>query len=84
MAIKLPFNHYAECFRDRSFMSAIGPKQAVLACLAELAQPLGHAHRLELFGQLCCGASSVEKLAARARLTFANTAPGAATRNQVR
>ncbi|MGE3711538.1 MAG: hypothetical protein AB7G35_17945 [Hyphomicrobiaceae bacterium] len=29
-------------------MSSIGPKQAVFAGLAEIAQALGHAHRLEL------------------------------------
>jgi rhodanese-related sulfurtransferase len=53
-------------------MSSRGPKQTVFACLAEIAQALGHAHRLELLEQLGQGERSVEELAARAHLTFAN------------
>jgi rhodanese-related sulfurtransferase len=54
-------------------MSSRGPKQAVFARLAEIAQALGHAHRLELLEHLGQGERSVEDLAARAGLTFANT-----------
>lgn len=54
-------------------MSSIGPKQKVFAGLAEIAQALSHAHRLELLEHLGQGERSVEELAARADLTFANT-----------
>ncbi len=54
-------------------MPGTGPKQAILGCLAEIAQALGHAHRLELLEFMAQGRCSVEKLAARARLSFANT-----------
>lgn len=50
----------------------MGPKQAIFANLAEVAQALGHAHRLELLEHLGQGERSVEELAARASLTFAN------------
>lgn len=53
-------------------MSSIGPKQAIFASLAEVAQALGHAHRLELLEHLAQGERSVEGLAARAGLGFAN------------
>ncbi|MER9071979.1 metalloregulator ArsR/SmtB family transcription factor [Mesorhizobium sp. M0904] len=53
-------------------MSSIGPKQAIFASLAEVAQALGHAHRLELLEHLAQGERSVEGLAARASLNFAN------------
>jgi ArsR family transcriptional regulator len=53
-------------------MSRTGPKQAVLAALAEVAQALGHAHRLEVLEHLGQGERSVEDLAAAAGLTFAN------------
>src|ERR1700744_1946590 len=53
-------------------MSSRGPKQTVFACLAEIAQALGHAHRLELLEHLGQGERSVEDLAARVGLTFAN------------
>jgi rhodanese-related sulfurtransferase/DNA-binding transcriptional ArsR family regulator len=53
-------------------MSTAGPKQTIFASLAEIAQALGHAHRLELLEQLGQGELSVEELAARARLSFAN------------
>ncbi len=54
-------------------MSRTGPKQAIFASLAELAQALGHAHRLELLEYVAQGARSVEELSARANLSFANT-----------
>ena len=54
-------------------VSSIGPKQAIYQNLAEVAQALGHSHRLELLEHLAQGVRSVEDLAARAHLTFANT-----------
>jgi len=54
-------------------MSSTGPKQTVFSHLADIAQALGHAHRLELLEQLGQGERSVEELAAKAGLTFANT-----------
>jgi len=54
-------------------VSSTGPKQAIYASLAEVAQALGHAHRLELLEHLAQGERSVEELTARAHLTFANT-----------
>ena len=54
-------------------MSSRGPKQTVFACLAEIAQALGHAHRLELLEHVSQGECSVEDLASRTGLTFANT-----------
>src|SRR5262249_27236510 len=54
-------------------MSSVGPKQQVFAGLAQIAQALGHAHRLELLEHLGQGERSVEDLAARASLTIANT-----------
>ncbi len=54
-------------------MSSTGPKQAIYNCLAEVAQALGHAHRLELLELIAQGARSVEELSARAQLSFANT-----------
>jgi ArsR family transcriptional regulator len=54
-------------------MSVEGPKHAVLACFAEVARALGHAHRLELLEHLAQGERSVETLAARSGLSFANT-----------
>ena len=50
-----------------------GPKQAIYENLAEVAQALGHAHRLELLEHLAQGMRSVEQLSTRAHLTFANT-----------
>jgi ArsR family transcriptional regulator len=50
----------------------VGPKQAIFESLAEIAQALGHAHRLELLEHLGQGERSVEELAARAGLRFAN------------
>ncbi len=54
-------------------MSSTGPKQAIFARLAEVAQALGHAHRLELLEHVAQGMRSVEELSARANLSFANT-----------
>jgi len=54
-------------------VSSIGPKQLIYASLAEVAQALGHAHRLELLEHLAQGERSVEELSARAHLNFANT-----------
>jgi ArsR family transcriptional regulator len=54
-------------------VSSTGPKQAIYANLAEVAQALGHSHRLELLEHIAQGMRSVEELSARAHLTFANT-----------
>ncbi len=54
-------------------MSSTGPKQAIFASLAEVAQALGHAHRLELLEHVAQGVRSVEELSARTNLSFANT-----------
>ncbi|TIX35110.1 MAG: winged helix-turn-helix transcriptional regulator, partial [Mesorhizobium sp.] len=54
-------------------MSSTGPKQAIYASLAEVAQALGHPHRLELLEHLAQGVRSVEDLSALAHLSFANT-----------
>src|SRR5215469_1762508 len=54
-------------------MSSLGPKQRVFAGLAEIAQALGHAHRLELLEHLGQGERNVEDLATRTGLTVANT-----------
>ncbi|HXP06289.1 MAG TPA: metalloregulator ArsR/SmtB family transcription factor [Stellaceae bacterium] len=53
-------------------MSSVGPKQHVFASLAEIAQALGHAHRLEMLEHLGQGERSVEDLATRTGLTLAN------------
>jgi len=53
-------------------VSSVGPKQQIFASLAAMAQALGHAHRLELLEHLGQGERSVDELAARASLTFAN------------
>jgi rhodanese-related sulfurtransferase/biotin operon repressor len=53
-------------------MANVGPKQHVFASLAEIAQVLGHPHRLELLEHLGQGEHSVEHLAERAGLTLAN------------
>lgn len=53
-------------------MAGKGPKQTVFACLAEIAQALGHEHRLELLEHVGQGERSVEELASRVGLTFAN------------
>lgn len=54
-------------------MSSPGPKQAIFSQLAEVAQALGHAHRLELLEHVAQGVRSVEELSVRANLSFANT-----------
>lgn len=48
-------------------------KLSIYEALAEVAQALGHAHRLELLEHLAQGKKSVEQLSARTSLTFANT-----------
>src|SRR5215467_5187422 len=53
-------------------MSSLGPKQRVFAGLAEIAQALGHVHRLEMLEHLAQGERSVEDLAARSGITLAN------------
>jgi ArsR family transcriptional regulator len=58
---------------SEAIVSSTGPKQAIYEKLAEVAQALGHAHRLELLEHLAQGTRSVEELSARAHLTFANT-----------
>ena len=54
-------------------MSSTGPKRAIFAGLADVAQALSHAHRLELLEHVAQGMRSVEELSARANLSFANT-----------
>jgi ArsR family transcriptional regulator len=54
-------------------MSSLGPKVRVFTGLAEIAQALGHAHRLELLEHLGQGERNVEDLAGRTGLTVANT-----------
>lgn len=49
------------------------PKQVIYAHLAEIAQALGHANRLELLEHIGQGQRSVETLAELTGLTFANT-----------
>jgi len=51
----------------------MGPKQTIYGHLADVAQALGHAHRLELLEHLAQGERSVEDLSARSGLAFANT-----------
>jgi rhodanese-related sulfurtransferase/DNA-binding HxlR family transcriptional regulator len=53
-------------------MSSPSPKAALYAQFAEVARAIGHAHRLELLEHLGQGERSVDALAARAGLTFAN------------
>lgn len=49
------------------------PKHAIYERLGELAQALGHAHRLELLEQIAQGPRSVEDLALASGMTVANT-----------
>ena len=49
------------------------PKQVIFQNLAEVAQALGHAHRLELLERMAQGPRSVEELANATDLTVANT-----------
>src|SRR6202048_4365944 len=60
-------------FHGGQAVSSTGPKQAIFASLADVAQALGHAHRLELLEHIAQGERSVEELSARAKLSFANT-----------
>src|SRR6266851_7105712 len=60
-------------FHREETVSSAGPKQAIFSSLAEVAQALGHAHRLELLEHIAQGERSVEELSARANLSFANT-----------
>ena len=53
-------------------MSSAEPKQHVFSSLAQIAQALGHAHRLEILEHLGQGERSVEDLATRIGLTMAN------------
>lgn len=54
-------------------MSTGSPKHAIFISLAEVALAIGHVHRLELLDLLAQGPSSVEKLAVRSKMSFANT-----------
>lgn len=54
-------------------MSSPGPKQAIFESLAEVAQALGHASRLELLEHMAQGARPVEELSVLTGMTFANT-----------
>lgn len=54
-------------------MSRPGPKQAIYVSLAEVAQALGHANRLELLEHLAQRERSVEELTSLSGMTFANT-----------
>lgn len=49
------------------------PKQTIYVYLAEIAQALGHANRLELLEHLAQGRRSVEALSGLTGLSFANT-----------
>jgi rhodanese-related sulfurtransferase/predicted transcriptional regulator len=53
-------------------MSSKSPKHEIYERLAEVAQALGHAHRLELLERMAQGAHSVEELANATHLTVAN------------
>ncbi|WP_313553852.1 metalloregulator ArsR/SmtB family transcription factor [Stutzerimonas nitrititolerans] len=54
-------------------MSQPSPKQNIFISLAEIAQAIGHGHRLELLEYLAQGQRNVEELAGLTGLTFANT-----------
>ncbi|WP_423382295.1 ArsR/SmtB family transcription factor [Burkholderia sp. LMG 32019] len=54
-------------------MSSTGPKQAIYASLAEIAQAIGHPNRLELLEHLAQRERSVEELTTLSGMTFANT-----------
>lgn len=54
-------------------MSRPGPKHAIYESLAEVAQALGHANRLELLEHLAQRDRPVEELTALSGMTFANT-----------
>src|SRR5690242_12468769 len=67
------FNQSVECAIVTSLMSSSSPKHAIFERLAEVAQAIGHAHRLELLERMAQGARSVEDLANATKLTVANT-----------
>ncbi|WP_372783344.1 ArsR/SmtB family transcription factor [Phenylobacterium sp.] len=52
---------------------ALGAKLDLFAAFADIARGLGNAHRLDLLEHLAQGEKSVEALAAKTGLTFANT-----------
>ena len=54
-------------------VSSNSPKHTIFASLAEIAQAIGHVHRLELLEQLAQGERSIEIMAERVGLSFANT-----------
>jgi len=54
-------------------MSSPGPKQRIFAKLADIAQAIGDAHRLEILEHLAQGECGVDDLAARIGLSIANT-----------
>jgi len=54
-------------------VSGQGPRQAIYNSLSEIAQAIGHPHRLELLEHLAQGRRSVEELANLTGLSFANT-----------
>jgi rhodanese-related sulfurtransferase len=54
-------------------LSSRGPKQAIFESLAEVAQALGHANRLDLLEHLAQRERSVEDLTALSGMSFANT-----------
>ena len=54
-------------------MSSLGPKHRIFARLADIAQAIGHANRLDILEHLAQGELSVEELAARTSLSIANT-----------
>lgn len=54
-------------------MSSHKPKHAIFESLAEVAQALGHANRIDLMEHLAQGERSVEDLAERTGMSFANT-----------
>jgi rhodanese-related sulfurtransferase/DNA-binding transcriptional ArsR family regulator len=58
--------------RESAAMSREGPKQVLYGQFAEVAKGLGHGHRLEILELLAQGERSVEALAERAGLSFAN------------
>ncbi|MCW8309217.1 metalloregulator ArsR/SmtB family transcription factor [Acidiphilium sp. PA] len=54
-------------------MSSLGPKQRIFTALADIAQAIGHPHRLDILEHLAQGERSVDEVAARVGLTIANT-----------
>lgn len=54
-------------------MSSGGAKLKIFECLAEIAQALGHANRLELLEFISQGERTVEELSGKTGMSFANT-----------